>query len=91
MRLLLLRVDRGRQSSSGRVLATRDQILREVPVCDREWVRERHPGLGVRCIRRGPFRAERAAVREDRALLRDQDLAQHDLGLGIGQELLRVG
>ena len=32
-------------------------------------------------------------VREDRALLRDRDLVadRDDLGLGIGQELLRAG
>ena len=56
----------------------------------REWVREWHLALGDRCIRRGHFRRERV-VREDRDLLRDLALARHDLGLGIGQELLRVG
>ena len=53
----------------------------------REWLR----ALGVRCIRPGRFREERAEVRVDRALLRDRALARHDLGLEIGQELLRVG
>jgi len=57
----------------------------------REWVRERLRALAVRCIRRGRFRAERAEVREVRALLRDRVLARHDLDLGIGQELLRAG
>jgi hypothetical protein len=59
----------------------------EVRARDREWLR----ALGVRCIRRGRFRAERAEVRVDRALLRDRALERHDLGLGIGQELLRAG
>lgn len=60
---------------------------REGRARDREWLR----ALGDRCIRRGRFRAERAVVRVDRALLRDRDLARRDLGLGIGQELLRAG
>ena len=56
----------------------------------REWVREWHRALAVRCIRQGRFRRERV-VREDRDLLRDLALARHDLGLGIVQELLRAG
>ena len=57
----------------------------------RGWVREWHRALVVRCIRRGRFLVERAEVREDRDLLRGRALARHDLGLGIGQELLRAG
>ena len=94
MRLLRLRVDRrARLSSSGQGLATRATI-RRVDLADRvrEWAREWHRAHGVRCIRRGRSRRERE-VREDRALLRDQDLvADRDgLRLGIGQELLRAG
>ena len=96
MRRLRLRVDRrGLLFSSGRVLDTRDRTLREdlaglgVRARVREWLR----ALAVRCIRRGRFRAERAEVREVRALLRDRALVadRDDLGLGIGQELLRAG
>lgn len=94
MRLRRLRVDRGRLSFSGRGRDTRGTILRAVLVDlvrDREWGRERLQALAGRCIRRGRFRAERVVVRVDRALLRDRALARHDLGLGIGQELLRAG
>lgn len=93
MRRLRLRVDRGLLSSSGRVLGTRDRILREDLARDREWVRERLQALVVRCIRRGRFREVRAVVREDRALLRDRALVadQGDLGSGIGRELLLAG
>ncbi len=92
MRLLLLRVDRrGLLFSSGHVLGIKDRILQEGPaarVRAREWLRV----LAVRCIRRGHFRQERA-VREDPDLLRDRALVavRDDLGLGIGQELLRAG
>jgi len=95
-RLRLLVDRRARLSSSGRVLAIRGTIRLVVPadlvVRVREWAREWHRALAVRCIRRGRFRRERE-VREDLALHRDQDLVvvRDGLRLGIGQELLRAG
>ena len=97
MRRLRLLVDRrARLSSSGRVLAIRGTIRLVVPadlvVRVREWAREWHRALAVRCIRRGRFRRARV-VREDLGLLRDRALVadRDDLGLGIGRALLRAG
>jgi hypothetical protein len=84
---------RARLSFSGHVLAIKGtirQVVLAVRASVQEWVREWLRALAVRCIRRGRFRAERAEVREDRALLRGRALARHALGLGIVQELLRA-
>ena len=95
MRRLRLRVDRrARLSSSVHVLGIKATIHREGLVdrvrvrCLEAWRR----ALAVRCIRRGRFRRARV-VREDLGLLRDRALVadRDDLGLGIGQELLRAG
>jgi hypothetical protein len=59
----------------------------------RDLVRRQLRAHVVRCIRPGRSRVDRAEVRVDRALLRVRAsvVAREDLGLGIGQELLRAG
>ena len=74
-----------------------DRVDLAVRVRDRErvleWVLEWLRALADRCIRRERFREDRVVDRVDRASLRDLALVavQGDPGLGIGQELLRVG
>ncbi len=59
----------------------------------RDRVRRRLLARADRCIRPGRSREDRVEVRVDLALLRGRDsvVARDDLGLGIGQELLRAG
>ena len=89
MRRLRLRVVRGHRSSKGRALVTRVGRTPELRDRVRRWLLVR---VG-RCIRRGRSRLVRVEVRVDLALLRGRDsvVARDDLGLGIGQELLRAG